>query len=254
MRLDVDIASKTFTTAAGGRQEVLSQIRFSLKEGDVAAIIGPSGCGKTTLLRVITGLDPDFQGQVHRSGIARTAMVFQEPRLLPWRSVEDNVRLPAGALSVARLSQIFDILELRCHRHHFPRELSLGLARRVALARAFAHDGDLLVLDEPLASLDVALAHRLRQQIATLVQDRPMVTLLVTHSLIDALHLADRLLFLSARPAGILAEHEITIPRTRRQAADITAIRRELAQRFARDLATPGVRLPDIALSELMAT
>ncbi|MCL2713506.1 MAG: ATP-binding cassette domain-containing protein [Alphaproteobacteria bacterium] len=254
MRLDVDITGKTFVTAAGGRQQVLEQIRFSLHEGDVAVIIGPSGCGKTTLLRVITGLDHDFQGEVRRSGINRTAMVFQEPRLLPWRSVEDNVRLCKGSVSEARLSQIFDILELGSHRHHFPRELSLGLARRAALARAFAHDGDFLVLDEPLASLDAALSHRLRQQIAALVQDRPLVTLLVTHSLTDALHLGDRLLFLSARPACIVADHAIAIPRGRRSAADITALKRDLAQRFARDLATPGVQLPDIALAELMTT
>jgi len=254
MRLDVDITGKTFTTAAGDRREVLAPIRFSLNGGEVAVLIGPSGCGKTTLLRVITGLDNDFQGAVNSSGIERIATVFQEPRLLPWRSVEDNVRLFKGAVSEARLSQIFDILELASHRRHFPGELSLGLARRVALARAIAHDGDLLVLDEPLASLDLALAHRLRQQIAALVQDRPMVTLLVTHSLTDALHLGDRLLFMSPRPAAIIAEHIIEIPRAMRRAADIAALKRELAQRFARDLATPGVRLPDIALSELMTS
>ena len=131
-------------------------------------------------------------------------MVFQEPRLLPWRSVEQNVRLAAPDVADAQAAELFRILELEAHRSHFPGELSLGLARRVALARAFAVEPDLLVLDEPLASLDDALAGRLRDEIATLVASRPMMTLLVTHSLDDAVRLGDRLFFLSPRPARIL--------------------------------------------------
>ena len=133
-------------------------------------------------------------------------MVFQEPRLLPWRSVEENVRLVAPQVDEAKLSALFAILELGEHRNHFPGELSLGLARRVALARAFAIEPDFLILDEPLASLDQALAARLREQIAMLVDSRSVMTLLVTHDVDDAARLGDRVFLLSPRPAHIVAE------------------------------------------------
>ncbi len=128
-----------------------------------------------------------------------------------------------------KLAELFRILELESHRSHFPGELSLGLARRVALARAFAVEPDLLVLDEPLASLDDALAGRLRDEIATLVGSRPVMTLLVTHSLDDAVRLGDRLFVLSARPARIVRDVAIPVPRAQRGDAEIARIRAELA-------------------------
>ena len=229
MRLEVDITGKTFRSAAGGTHEVLAPIKFALQSGEVGVLIGPSGCGKSTMLRIILGLDRDFQGHVARPPAARVGMVFQEPRLLPWRSVEQNVRLAAPDISDAKLSELFKILELEAHRSHFPGELSLGLARRVALARAFAVEPDLLVLDEPLASLDDALAGRLRDGIATLVASRAVMTLLVTHSLDDAIRLGDRLLLLSPRPARIVREVPIPIPRAKRSEAEFGRIRAELA-------------------------
>jgi NitT/TauT family transport system ATP-binding protein len=157
-------------------------------------------------------------------------MVFQEPRLLPWRSVEENVRLAAPNADEARLSALFDVLELSEHRVHFPGELSLGLARRVALARALAVDPDFLILDEPLASLDAALAARLLGQIATLLEGRTTMTLLVTHNLDDAVRLGDRLFLLSARPASILHAVPIAKPRSARSDADITEAKAALAR------------------------
>ena len=229
MRLEVDITGKTFRSAAGETHEVLAPVNFSLGSGEVGVLIGPSGCGKSTMLRIILGLDHDFQGAVARPPKARIGMVFQEPRLLPWRSVEDNVRLAAPEVSDAKLAELFRILELEAHRSHYPGELSLGLARRVALARAFAVEPDLLVLDEPLASLDDALAGRLRDEIATLVASRPVMTLLVTHSLDDAVRLGDRLFFLSPRPARIIREVPIVAPRAQRDNAEIERSRAELA-------------------------
>ncbi|MBR0715004.1 ABC transporter ATP-binding protein [Bradyrhizobium liaoningense] len=231
MRLEVDITGKAFKNAAGDTQDVLAPIKLSLVSGEVGVLVGPSGCGKSTMLRIILGLDPDFEGAVVRPPDARIGMVFQEPRLLPWRSVEQNVRLAAPDASDAKLAELFKILELEAHRSHFPGELSLGLARRVALARAFAVEPDILVLDEPLASLDDALAARLREEIATLVASRPVLTLLVTHSLDDAVRLGDRLFFLSPRPARILAEVPITVPRAARGDAEIAAIKAGLARR-----------------------
>ena len=231
MRLEVDIKAKRFRSASGEQHDVLSPISFALGEGEVGVLIGPSGCGKSTMLRIILGLDGDFQGRVSRPPNARIGMVFQEPRLLPWRTVEQNVRLAAPEVGDAKLAELFKILELESHRSHFPGELSLGLARRVALARAFAIEPDLLVLDEPLASLDDALAGRLREEIATLVASRPVMTLLVTHSLDDAIRLGDRLFFLSPRPARLLAEVPIGIPRNARGEAEIAAIKAGLVRR-----------------------
>ncbi len=229
MRLEVDITGKTYRSAAGGTHEVLSPVKFALSSGEVGVLIGPSGCGKSTMLRIILGLDPEFAGQVARPPDARIGMVFQEPRLLPWRSVEQNIRLAAPDASDGKLAELFKILELDAHRNHFPGELSLGLARRVALARAFAVEPDLLVLDEPLASLDDALAGRLRDEIATLVASRPVMTLLVTHSLDDAIRLGDRLFFLSARPARIVQEVPIAVPRSKRDEAALAGIKSEIA-------------------------
>jgi NitT/TauT family transport system ATP-binding protein len=231
VQLEVDITGKHFQNAAGGRHDVLAGVKFILQAGEVGVFVGPSGCGKSTMLKILTGLDHDYQGKVSRPAAARLGMVFQEPRLLPWRSVEDNIRLAAPHIDEKRLSELFAILELTEHRSHFPGELSLGLARRVALARAFAIDPDFLILDEPLASLDDALATHLREQIATLVGSRSMMTLLVTHNLDDAVYLGDRLFLLSARPARILQEVPIPTPRMRRTATEINHIKADLVRR-----------------------
>ena len=225
MQLEVNIEGKTFENAAGEQQDVLAGINFTLGASEVGVIIGPSGCGKSTMLRILAGLDHDFQGRVSRPADARLGMVFQEPRLLPWRSVEENVRLAAPLIDEATLAALFTILELNAHRSHFPGELSLGLARRVALARAFAVDPDFLILDEPLASLDHALAARLREQIASLVESRAVMTLLVTHNLDDAVRLGDRLFFLSARPAKIVHVETIRLRRIARSEVDIADIK-----------------------------
>jgi len=203
-------------------------LAIKLSASEVGVFIGPSGCGKSTMLRILAGLDHDFQGRVSRPADARLGMVFQEPRLLPWRSVEENVRLAAPLIDEATLATLFTVLELNGHRSHFPGELSLGLARRVALARAFAVDPDFLILDEPLASLDDALAARLRAQIASLVGSRAVMTLLVTHNLDDAIRLGDRLFFLSARPAKIIHVETIQTSRAARSETNVSRIKADL--------------------------
>ena len=232
VRLEVDIASKTFKSAAGERHDVIAGVAFALGAGEAAVLVGPSGCGKSTILRILAGLDPDFQGRVSRPADVRIGFVFQEPRLLPWRSVEENVRIAAPLADETKLSALFEILELKAHRNHFPGELSLGLARRVALARAFAVEPELLILDEPLASLDIALAARLRDEIAMLMAGRSMITLLVTHDVDDAVRLGDRVILLSPRPARILADLPIPTPRSARGDAEIAAIKSEIMRRI----------------------
>jgi ABC-type nitrate/sulfonate/bicarbonate transport system ATPase subunit len=229
-QLEVDIRRKYYSAASGGRLEVLRDLSFTLAAGTVGALVGPSGCGKTTLLRIITGLDRGFDGTVHIPDHGKLGMVFQEPRLLPWRTVEQNVRLGAPQASDAELNALFAALGLAKHRDHFPGELSLGQARRVALARAFAVGPDLLVLDEPFVSLDAALATHLRDELAALVTSRSVTTILVTHDIDEAIGLADRVFLLSASPAHVIAELPIARPRGAHTAQERAIIRAEIAQ------------------------
>jgi len=232
-RLAVDVRHKSFAAASGGKLDVIGGLKFSLGNGEVGALVGPSGCGKTTLLRIIAGLDRDYDGSVALPDHGRLGVVFQEPRLLPWRTLEQNVRLAAPDAKDDTLTALFRALGLDAHRHLFPGELSLGLARRAALARAFAVEPDLLLLDEPFVSLDDALAIRLRDELAELVTRRPVTTLLVTHNVDEAIGLADRLFFLSASPARVVAEVPITRPREKRTAEELAALRAEIAQKLA---------------------
>ena len=228
----MSIKNKCYRAASGARLHVLGEISLALRNGEVAALVGPSGCGKTTLLRIVVGLDNDFEGSVRLPAHGKLGVVFQEPRLLPWRSVEENVRLTAPHVAETELSELFATLELSEHRRHYPGELSLGLARRVALARAFAVKPDLLVLDEPFVSLDAKLAARLRAELVELVSREPVTTLLVTHSIEEAIGLADRVVLLSASPAHVRADVRIEHPRSMRSPEQIAAIRREIAQKL----------------------
>src|SRR5208282_4024204 len=158
--------SMAYVSASGLTRVALRDVAFRLEEGEVGAIVGPSGCGKTTLLRIIAGLVARFDGTVSRPESGRLAVVFQEPRLLPWRSVEDNIRLAAPQVNDQELDAVLKPLGLVGHRAHFPGELSLGLARRAALARAFAAKPALLLLDEPFVSLDAPLALALQRELA----------------------------------------------------------------------------------------
>jgi NitT/TauT family transport system ATP-binding protein len=239
-RLEVRILRKAFVAASGERAEVLRDMTFGLDRGLIGVLVGPSGCGKTTTLRIIAGLDADYQGTVVRPAVGRLGVVFQEPRLLPWRTVEDNVRLVAPGADPAKLATLFDVLELTHHRSHYPGELSLGLARRVALARALAVSPDILLLDEPFVSLDEALAARLRDELVTLVDNRTLTTLIVTHNVDEAVRLADRVFLLSARPARIVVEVPIPIPRAARTAGDIASIKAELARQLGAATGMPS--------------
>jgi NitT/TauT family transport system ATP-binding protein len=212
--LDVVIVAKD-RGAHEGRLRVLENLRLSLPAGAAGALVGPSGCGKTTLLRLIAGLDADYAGTIVRPAHGRLGMVFQEPRLLPWRNVRDNICIAAPDATSEEIDALIAELGLAAHAARFPRELSLGLARRVALARALAVRPDLLLLDEPLVSLDAALARDLREKIAALIDARRITTLIVTHDLREAIALADRVFVLSPRPAHVVATMEIDAPRSR---------------------------------------
>lgn len=230
--LDVVIDKKVFHAADRSQLVAIDGLRLSVSDGEFVCLVGPSGCGKTTTLRIILGLDRDFVGQVQRSPArGRIGAVFQEPTLLPWRSVEQNVRL---AMPKERrdddLNELFAVLGLEELRGYYPGELSLGLARRVALARAFAVKPDLLLLDEPFVSLDEQTATRLRDLLVTIWRQYKVSTLMVTHNLREAAMLADRIVFLSARPAHVSASFDIALPRNRRNDEEIAGLLVEIGK------------------------
>jgi ABC-type nitrate/sulfonate/bicarbonate transport system ATPase subunit len=176
---------------AFGPNEVLRDVAFEVQLGDTLAVVGPSGVGKSTLLRIVAGLDASFEGEVRRPD--RTAMVFQEPTLLPWRGALDNLTLTTGVDAAGAEAALAEV-GLAGRGGLFPRQLSLGQQRRLALARAFARRPELLLLDEPYASLDPALVEEMLALTERLIAATRPATLFVTHSAAEAERLATRVL------------------------------------------------------------
>ncbi len=199
--LHVDITSKAF-----GKLPILGHVKFSAGPGEVLALLAPSGTGKTTTFRVVLGLDADFAGKVDRPA-GRIGAVFQEPRLLPWLDVSGNLRLVQPDLTDAAIAELLGQAGLEDVAGMMPRSLSLGMARRVALARALAVGPSLLVMDEPFASLDPLLSGRLSRTIASHARQTGATLLMATHDLDQALAVADRVLMLGGRnPATLQAD------------------------------------------------
>jgi NitT/TauT family transport system ATP-binding protein len=228
--LELRVDSKTYRSATNAPIEVLRDFAFELAAGTFASLIGPSGSGKTTILRIAAGLDSDFRGKRWISPSARVGMVFQEPRLLAWRTVEDNIRIAMDAASVTgdivELLERFDLVE---QRRQYAGELSMGQARRVAMVRAMSIGPDLLLLDEPLVSLDENISARLRGELRAIADNKKIGILLVTHDLAEAIELSDRLLLLGGKPAQIVLEKEMSVPRSRRDRRAVTTLAEEFA-------------------------
>jgi sulfonate transport system ATP-binding protein len=227
MELEVSIDQKLFQTASGQMRVILRNVSFTLRQAEICALLGPSGCGKTTLLRLISGLDSDFVGRINMPRPNKIGMVFQEPRLLPWCTVAQNLGLVCTS-SENDVSEIAAALRLTEHLDHFPGELSLGLARRVAIARAFAVNPDLLLLDEPFVSLDAALAAKLREELLALVLKRKAATLHVTHDVDEAIAIADRIIVLSAAPGHVIADRPIESPRRAQTKAHVARLKDDI--------------------------
>jgi ABC-type nitrate/sulfonate/bicarbonate transport system ATPase subunit len=198
--LDVTIARKDFAA-----QPVLRDVRFTARRGEVLALLGASGAGKSTTLRIAMGLDTAFAGTVRRPP-GRLGVMFQEPRLLPWLSVADNLRLVAEHLPGSRIDALLAEVGLEGAGPRRPRALSLGMARRAALARALAVDPSLLVLDEPFVSLDPQRAAGLAAVVGQCARTHGTTVLLATHELAHALSIADRILVLAGHPATLHAD------------------------------------------------
>ncbi len=210
--------------------KVLEHITFDVRDRDFICIVGPSGCGKSTLLREIVGLDKPtsgeirFEGQPVQSENPKISMVFQSFALLPWLTVTQNVELGLEAHHVPpeerrqKSKKYIDAVGLSGFENAFPRELSGGMRQRVGLARALAMDPVLLCMDEPFSALDALTAQNLRDEILQLWMNPdlpPSAVLMVTHSIDEAVYLADRVVALSSRPGHIVKIEEIDLPRPR---------------------------------------
>lgn len=186
-------------------QTTLRNIQLEIPGGQRLVMMGPSGCGKTSLLNIIAGLDRDYVGGCDLPPGSRLGYLFQEPRLLPWRNVRQNLVLAGG-----RPHLIDDLLGrtgLAAHQNKYPAQLSLGMARRAALARCLAIDPTLMLLDEPLVSLDHAAAEELRELINSLLADREDITMIcVTHDAREAISLGQRVVILGGNPTVVEAD------------------------------------------------
>jgi NitT/TauT family transport system ATP-binding protein len=216
--LEIDIRRKAHWRSRT-RIEIIDGLAFALRRGSVTCLLGPSGCGKTTALRIILGLDRDYEGHVTPPvHDLRLGVVFQDPRLLPWRTVEQNVRLAAPTIQPAALDALLLELGLAEWRSQRPNQLSLGMARRVALARALAVDPDLLVLDEAFVSLDERGADILRAVTFEAVARREATVLMVTHNVREAMQFSDTILVLAPRPTYLVETLAFPTPRAFRDA------------------------------------
>jgi NitT/TauT family transport system ATP-binding protein len=228
--LELTIRRKLYRSPGAPPLEAVRGLSLRFPAGTTTALLGPSGCGKSTALRILMGLDTDFEGEVrHRPH--RLGVVFQEPRLLPWRTLEENLLVAARAAGVPSppVEALLGRVGLEGWGGRRPGELSLGMARRAALARALAVEPELLVLDEPFASLDAATAARLRELVASVLAERGATAVLVTHALEDAAALADRVAVLTPRPATLRGVLDLP---PRGEPRDTAAVAAAIAARF----------------------
>ena len=206
----LEVSSLTRDYPGAGR--VLGPVGFAVTRGELLVVVGPSGGGKSTLLRCLAGLERPSGGSIDWHGAAgMIGVVFQEPRLMPWLDVARNVgfglRL-TGAARRARIQGLLDLVGLADAATRLPKQLSGGMAQRVALARGLASHPDLLLLDEPFSALDAPTRMRLQDHLRSLQARTGTTMVLVTHDLVEALRLGDRILVLGDRPGRIVAEME----------------------------------------------
>ena len=235
--LDIEIFDKNYPASGSApMRRLFREFRLVVDPGTFVCLLGPSGIGKTTLLNTISGLDPDYAGRIAFHGVQepRIGYVFQTPRLLPWRTVLENILLPLPRTEDARRTAI-DLLAgmgMSDTLDVYPERLSLGMQRRVALARAFAIDPDILLMDEPFVSLDEATADRLRELLSGMLAQRPATVLFVTHDSRDAIRMANRIIVLSDSPVQIVKDIRVGLSHgERRDKEAVEAFRgRYLAQ------------------------
>lgn len=209
--LAVQNISRTFNNGKAGFRNVT----FSIKEGEIIGVLGTSGCGKSTLLRVLSGLDEQYKGtftlENHKVG-----MMFQEPRLMPWLSVQDNICFGVQSPEQKLLAKdLIELVGLDGFESHYPKDLSGGMAQRTAIARSLITEPDVLLLDEPFSALDAFTKMQLQDLLLSIWKNRQATMVLVTHDIDEALYLCDRIFILRGQPGELYAEIKIEQPKPR---------------------------------------
>jgi NitT/TauT family transport system ATP-binding protein len=234
--------SAVFSKGEEGLQ-ALDHLTFSVNPQDFVCVLGPSGSGKSTLLRILAGLLPPTEGEIFYRGERingprrEVGMVFQRPNLMPWRTVLQNITLPLELqrlpmeLALERARELIDLVGLQGFEDTLPRDLSGGMAQRVAIARALVHDPDMLLLDEPFGGLDALTRERMGAELLRIWQKRRKTVVMVTHSISEALFLADRVLVFSPRPGSLRLDLAVEFPRPRQEGVQYTPEFGELASR-----------------------
>ena len=240
--------SKSFVLQRKASLLALDAIDLDIGRGELVAVVGPSGCGKSTLLRIIAGLETPEQGSVSIGGKTpaaltaqhRLGVAFQDHALLPWLTVGENIALPYRLAGLPadpqRIAKLAALVGLTDFVDSVPRQLSGGMRQRVSIARAIVLDPVLLLLDEPFGALDLVTRRALNQEMQSLWTSLGTTTLLITHSVDEAVQLADRVVIMSTRPGRIHAEFRIALPRPRDRAVTNTLAFLELVQSVALSL------------------
>lgn len=208
--LEIHVTRKTF-----GATTVLHEINLELHANEIVSLLGPSGCGKSTLLRIIAELDRDFEGSLQRTQ-ADVAFVFQEPRLMPWLTVEQNIGFSDdGHYDKAWVEQLINEVGLNGFAQALPKALSGGMAQRVAIARGLYSRPRILLLDEPFSAVDAFTRMKLQDLLLQLAARHAIALLLVTHDIDEALYLSDRVLVMDNRPSNIRQTLKVRLPHPR---------------------------------------
>jgi NitT/TauT family transport system ATP-binding protein len=230
----LDAVTKTFGHG-GDALTALRDIDLAVREGEVVCLVGTSGCGKSTLLNLVADLDDPTAGTVFVR--SRPALMFQDAALFPWLTVRANVELPMRLAGVGRTERrqraeaLLDTVHLSGFGGKRPHQLSGGMRQRAALARAFAQDADILLMDEPFGALDAMTRDALHDELEALTRQRGLTVLFVTHNVREAARLGDRIVVLSPRPGRVTATFDVDIPHPRRiEAPDVAALAVEVTE------------------------
>jgi NitT/TauT family transport system ATP-binding protein len=226
LTVSVNELSKHYSTR-NGNICALKQISFSMRDGEFVAVVGPSGCGKSTLLKILAGLLPSSQGEACFRDIPITGprhdigVVFQAPVLFPWRTVLENVLLPVDVQRqprdqyVKHATELLRLVGLEGFENRYPWELSGGMQQRVAITRALIHDPAMLLMDEPFGALDAMTREQMNLELQRIWLERKNTVLFITHSIPEAVFLADRVFVMAPRPGRIIDTLEVNLPRPR---------------------------------------
>ncbi|MEP7056026.1 MAG: ABC transporter ATP-binding protein [Actinomycetota bacterium] len=243
---DAVVSLRGVTKAFGRGPVILDRIDLEIAQGEFVCLLGASGCGKSTLLSIVAGLDEPTTGLVEVSG-KRPGLMFQEPALFPWLTARQNVELALRLRGVKKAERrleaerLLELVHLRDSGDKRVHELSGGMRQRVAMARAFAQDSRVLLMDEPFAALDAITRDALHDELVRLRTELALTVVFVTHNVREAVRLGDRVLLMSSRPGRVAREYPISIPQPRRiEAPEVAAIALQITDHLREEIRRHG--------------